>query len=31
MVIQEGEAEHDTLLGGDDAVEDIVSAAVQLI
>jgi hypothetical protein len=30
-VIQKGEAEHDMLLNGDDAVEDIVSAAVQLI
>ena len=31
IVTQEGEAEHDMLLNGDDAVEDIGSAAVQLI
>jgi hypothetical protein len=29
-LIQEGEAKHHMLPGGDDAVEDIVSAAVQL-
>ena len=31
IVTQEGEAEHDILPNGDDAVEDIGSAAVQLI